>query len=185
MQRDVGLISPHQGKRPRIDGKALVSKLATVVGDVEIGEGTSVFPGCVLRGDVERITVGKYSNLQENVIVHCGDIYDGDVLEGYIPVEIGDYVTIGHGAIVHGCRIDNICLIGAGAIIFNNSRIGEGSIVGMGAVVLQNTIIPPRSVVVGIPAKPISEVDETRYSKIKKHAVTYSNLAKTHKGTLF
>jgi carbonic anhydrase/acetyltransferase-like protein (isoleucine patch superfamily) len=179
------LIASHQGKNPKIDGKALVSKLATVVGDVEIGEGTSIFPGCVLRGDVEKIMIGKYSNLQENVVVHCGDSYNGDILEDYIPVKIGDYVTIGHGSIIHGCQIENICLIGAGAIIFNNARIGEGSIVGMGAVVLKNTIVPPRSVLVGIPAKPISEVDETRYSKIKKHAITYSTLAKSHKGTLF
>ncbi|UCD72925.1 MAG: gamma carbonic anhydrase family protein [Candidatus Bathyarchaeota archaeon] len=184
-KEECGMILPYQGKKPRINGKALVSKLATVVGNVGIGEGTSVFPGCVLRGDVDRITIGRYSNLQENVVVHCGDIYDGDVLKGYVPVEIGDYVTIGHGSIVHGCRIDDICLIGAGAIVFNNARIGEGSIVGMGAVVLKDSKIPPRSVVVGIPAKPIREVDEAEYSKIKKHAIMYSDLAKSHRGTLF
>jgi carbonic anhydrase/acetyltransferase-like protein (isoleucine patch superfamily) len=179
------MIVPHHGKEPQINGKALVSKLATVIGDVEIGEGTSIFPGCVLRGDVEKITIGEYSNLQDNVVVHCGDLYEGDILKGYIPVEIGDYVTIGHGAIVHGCRIGDTCLVGAGAIVFNNATIGEGSIVGMGAVVLKNSKIPPRSVVVGTPAKPIRKVDETEYSRIRKHAMIYNKLANTHRGTLF
>ncbi|MBL7118744.1 gamma carbonic anhydrase family protein [Candidatus Bathyarchaeota archaeon] len=168
-----------------MNGKALVSKLATVVGDVEIGEGTSVFPGCVIRGDVEKITIGEYSNLQENVVVHCGDIYEGDILRGYIPVKIGDYVTIGHGAIVHGCCVENACLIGAGAIVFNNATIGEGSIVGMGAVVLENSKFPPRSVVVGIPAKVVKKLDETGYSRIRKHAILYNELARSHQGGIF
>ena len=179
------MIVSYHGKKPRISGNALVSKLATVVGDVEIGDGTSVFPGCVLRGDVERIKIGRYSNLQENVIVHCGDVYEGAVLKGYIPVEVGDYVTIGHGAIVHGCHIDSTCLIGSGAIVFNNARVGEGSIVGMGAVVLENSEFPPRSVLVGTPARRIKELDETGYSRIRKHAMTYSDLAKSHKGGIF
>ena len=179
------MIAPYQGKKPMIHSEALVSKLATIVGDVEVGEGTSVFPGCVLRGDVEKITIGRYSNLQENVVVHCGDLYEGDILKGYIPVKIGDYVTIGHGAIVHGCEVGDACLIGSGAIVFNNASIGGGSIVGMGATVLQNSNIPPRSVVVGTPAKSIKKVDETTYSKIRRHAMTYNQLAKTHRGTLF
>jgi len=179
------MIVPHHEKKPRINGKALISKLATVVGDVEIGEGTSVFPGCVIRGDVEKITIGEYSNLQDNVVVHCGDVYVGDILKGYIPVKIGDYVTIGHGAIVHGCCIENVCLIGAGAIVFNNATIGEGSIVGMGAVVLENSKFPPRSVVVGIPAKVVKKLDETRYSRIRKHAILYSDLARSHQGGIF
>ncbi len=179
------MIISHHGKKPRINGKALVSKLATIVGEVEIGEGTSVFPGCVLRGDVEKITVGEYSNLQENVVVHCGDVYEGDVLRGYIPTKIGNYVTIGHGAIVHGCRIEDTCLIGSGAIVFNNATIGEGSIVGMGAVVLENSDFPPRSVIVGMPAKRIKELDETGYSQIRKHAMLYNDLAKSHQGGIF
>jgi carbonic anhydrase/acetyltransferase-like protein (isoleucine patch superfamily) len=179
------MIVAHHGKIPRINEKALVSKLATVIGDVEIGEGTSVFPGCVIRGDVERITIGRYSNLQDNVVVHCGDIYEGDVLKGYVPVHVGDYVTIGHGAIVHGCSIGDTCLVGAGSIVFNNAVIGEGSIVGMGAVVLNNSVVPPRSVVVGTPAKPVRRVDDAEYSQLRKHALLYNGLAKTHKGGIF
>lgn len=182
---ELEMIVPHHGKTPMIDGKALVSNLATVIGDVEIGEGTSIFPGCVLRGDVEKITIGRYTNLQENVVVHCGDVYVGDVLKGYLPVQIGDYVTIGHGAIVHGCNIGNTCLIGTGAIVFSNAVIGEGSIVGMGAVVLNDSNIPPRSVVVGMPAKSVRKVDETEYSQMRKHAIAYSSLAKSHQGGIF
>jgi len=179
------MIVSHHGKSPQIDKRALISKEATIIGDVEIGQGTSVFPGCVIRGDVEKIRIGSFSNLQDNVVVHCGDIYEGDNLRGYIPVDIGDYVTIGHGSIIHGCHIGNICLIGAGAIVFNNAKVGEGSIVGMGAVVLEGSEFPPRTVAVGIPAKPIKKVDGVGYSKIKRHALTYRDLAESHRGGVF
>ncbi len=178
-------IFSYGGKHPEIHEDAMVSSLATVIGDVEISEGASVFPGAVIRGDVANITIGRYSNIQDNVVVHCGDVYEGDVLKGYISTEIGDYVTVGHGAVVHGCKIEGISMIGIMAIVFEGSTIGEGSIVGMNATVLANTNIPKRSIVVGVPAQVVKKVDNTTYSRIKKHALRYYELAKSHKGTIF
>jgi carbonic anhydrase/acetyltransferase-like protein (isoleucine patch superfamily) len=170
---------------PKIHEDALVSPLATVIGHVEISRGTSVFPGVVIRGDVARITVGKYSNIQDNAVLHGGDIYEGDNLKGHLPVEIGDYVTVGHGSVVHGSKIEDVSMIGMKAIVYGGSVVGEGSIVGMNATVLENTQIPKRSVVVGIPAKVVKTVDDVTYSRIKKHALRYHKLAKSHKGTIF
>jgi carbonic anhydrase/acetyltransferase-like protein (isoleucine patch superfamily) len=175
----------YKGKTPRIHEDALVSPLATVIGNVEISEGTAVFPGAVIRGDVAKITVGRYSNIQDNVVLHGGDIYEGDNLKGHLPVEIGDYVTVGHGAVVHGSRIEDVSMIGIRAIVYGGSVVGAGSIVGMNATVLENTRIPKRSVVVGVPAKVIKAVDDVTYSRIKKHALWYHKLAKSHKGTIF
>jgi len=155
-------ILPYKGKTPAIHEGALVSQYATVIGDVVISEGASVFPGAVIRGDVAKITIGKYSNIQDNVVIHGGDIYEGDVLKGNLPVEIGDYVTVAHGAIVHGSKIEDITLI------------------GMNATLLENTLIPRRSVVVGVPAKVIKKVDDVTYSRTKKHAIRYYELAKSH-----
>ena len=178
-------IFPHRGKSPRIHEDALVSSLATVIGDVEISEGTSVFPGAVIRGDVAKITIGRYSNIQDNVVIHGGDVYEGDILKGHLPVEIGDFVTVAHGAVVHGSKIEDVSLIGIRAIVYEGSIVGEGSVVGMNATVLEYTKIPKRSVVVGTPAKVIKSVDDVAYSRIRKHALRYHDLAKSHKGTIF
>ena len=178
-------VLPYKGKMPKIHKDALVSPLATIIGDVPISEGASVFPGAVIRGDVARITIGKYTNIQDNVIVHGGDIYEGDVLTGNIPVEIGDYVTVAHAAVVHGSKVEDVSLVGIRAIVYEGSIVEEGSIVGMNATLLENTIVPKRSVVVGIPAKVIKAVDDVTYSMIKKHALRYHELAKSHKGSLF
>jgi len=152
---------------------------------VEISEGTAVFPGAVIRGDVARITIGRYSNIQNNVVLHGGDVYEGDNLKGHLPVEIGDYVTVAHGSVVHGSKVEDVSMIGIKAIVFEGSTVREGSIVGMNAVVRDNSEIPPRSIVVGVPAKVIKKVDDIAYSRIKKHALWYHELAKSRKGTLF
>lgn len=175
----------YRGKSPKIHEDALVSPLAIVIGHVEISEGTAVFPGAVIRGDVAKITVGRYSNIQDNVVLHGGNIYEGDDLKGHLPVEIGDYVTVAHGAVVHGSKVEDVSMIGIKAIVYGGSVVGEGSIVGMNATVLENTKIPKRSVVVGVPAKVIKTVDDVTYSRIKKHALWYHELAKSHKGTIF
>ncbi len=163
----------------------MVSPLAIVIGDVEISEGTAIFPGAVIRGDVAKVTVGRYSNIQDNVVLHGGDIYEADELKGHLPVEIGDYVTVAHGSVVHGSKIEDVSMIGIKAIVFEGSTVGEGSIVGMNATVLENTKIPKRSIVAGVPAKVIKTVDDVTYSKIKKHSLWYHQLAKSHKGTIF
>jgi carbonic anhydrase/acetyltransferase-like protein (isoleucine patch superfamily) len=178
-------IFSYKDKIPKIHKDAIISSLAVIIGDVEISEGVSIFPGAILRGDVAKITIGKYSNIQENVIIHGGDIYEGDKLKGHLPVEIGDYVTVAHGAIVHGCKIEDIVLIGIRAIIFEGSIVGGGSIIGMNATLLENTKVPSRSIVAGVPGKVIKIVDDLTYSRIKKHAQWYYELAKSHKGGIF
>jgi len=178
-------IYQYEEKYPRIHKDALVSPLAVVIGDVEISECASVFPGAVLRGDVAKIRIGKFSNIQENVVMHGGDIYKGDILESHLPVEIGDYVTIAHCAVVHGSKVENNTMVGIGAIIFEGSKVGEGSIIGMNATLTNNTEIPKRSIAVGTPAKVIKSVDDITYSMLKKHALWYYELAKSHKGTIF
>ena len=175
----------YRGKTPKFHEEALVSPLATIIGRVEISEGASVFPGAVIRGDVAKINVGKYSNIQDNVVIHGGDIYEGDNLKGNLPVEIGDYVTVGHGALVHGSKIENVSMIGMKAIVYGGSVVGEGSIIGMNTTVLENMRIPKRSVAVGVPAKVVKTVDDVTYSRLKKHALRYYELAKSHKGTIF
>ena len=171
----------YKGRSPRIHEGAIISPLATIIGDVEISEESSVFPGAVIRGDVSKITIGRCSNIQDNVVIHGGDIYEKDILRGHLPVEIGDYVTIAHGAVVHGSKIENVSLIGIKATVFDGSTIGEGSIVGLNTAVLENTKIPKRSIVAGIPARVIKSVDDIIYSRIRKHALWYHELAKSHK----
>ena len=175
----------YREKSPKIHKDAMVSPFATVIGDVQISRGTAIFPGTVIRGDVAKITIGEYSNVQDNVVLHGGDVYKGDDLKEHLPVEIGDFVTVAHGAVVHGSKIGDVSMIGINAVVFEGSMVGEGSIVGMSATVVKNTYIPPRSVVLGVPAKVVKKVDDVTYSRIKKHALWYHDLAKSHKGTLF
>lgn len=171
----------YKGKMPEIHKNTVVSTLATIIGNVTISEGSSVFPGAVIRGDVAKISIGRYTNIQDNVVIHGGDIYEGDILKGNLPVEIGDYVTVAHAAVVHGSKVEDVSLIGIRAIIYEGSTIGEGSIVGMNATLLENTIVPKRSIAVGIPARVIKTVDDLTFSMIKKHALRYYELAKSYK----
>jgi carbonic anhydrase/acetyltransferase-like protein (isoleucine patch superfamily) len=173
------------GKAPTIHVAALVSPYAIVIGDVDIGEGASVFPGAVIRGDVAKIRIGRYANIQEQVVLHGGDLYDGDALRGHVPVAVGDYVTVAHGSVVHGSTIGDVSMIGIHATLYDGSTIGEGSIIGLHAAILANTAIPPRSIVVGVPGKVVRTVDDTTYSRLKQHALWYHELAASHRGTLF
>ena len=132
------------GKSPRDEGAAFVADNATLRGSVTLGANSSIFFGAVLRADREDITIGAGSNIQDNCVVHVE--YD-------LPVTVGKNVTVGHGAILHGCTVEDKCLIGMNSVILDHAVIGEGSIVGAGAVVAAGTIVPPRSLVVGIPAK--------------------------------
>jgi len=149
---------------PRIAASAFVAGSADVIGDVEIGENASIWFQVVLRGDVAPIRVGANSNIQDGTIVH-----------GFpsSPVTIGDWVTVGHRAVLHACTIENHCLIGMGAIVLNNARIGEGSIVAAGALVVENTVIPPHSLYVGVPARLKRPLAEGDLDLIDVHAAHY------------
>jgi len=175
----------YQGKSPKIHKDAFISALATVIGDVEISEGASVFPGVVIRGDLAKITIGKYSNIQDNAVLHGSGMHEEGDNKEPLTVEIGDYVTVGHGAVVHSSKVEDVSLIGINAVIFGDSVIGEGSIVGMNATVLENTKIPKRSIVVGTPARVVKTVDDATFSRIKEHALRYHELAKSHRGIIF
>lgn len=154
-----------------MSGALFVAPNATVVGDVALGRGASVFYGAVLRGDIARIVVGEGSNVQDNAVVHLAD--DLDAI-------IGAWCTIGHSAIVHACTIEDECLIGMGATILDGARIGARSIVGAGALVTPRTIVPPGSMVLGSPAKVVRALSESEQAAIRGWAEKYIHVAKAH-----
>ena len=138
---------------------------------VELGENSSVWFQCVLRGDIEPIRVGANSNIQDGSIVHT--------MMG-APVTVGDWVTVGHRVVLHGCTVENHCLIGMGAVLLNHVRVGEGSIVAAGAVVAEDTVIPPRSLYMGVPAKLRREVTQEEQAFIRMHAEHYLQYKETY-----
>lgn len=159
------MLRPYRGISPRIHPTAFIDASAQVIGNVEIGEESSVWMNTVLRGDVHWIRIGRRSNVQDGTIVH--------VMNGTHPTTIGDEVTIGHGAIVHGCTIENQCLIGMGAILLNGSHVGTGSIVAAGSLVVEEMKIPPRSLVMGSPARVRRLLTQAEIAKIQTFADRY------------
>lgn len=160
------MIKEFEGVLPKIDKKTYIADGAQIIGAVTMEEYCSVWYNTVVRGDVNSIKIGKYTNIQDNSVVHVADDY---------PTIIGDYVTVGHGAIIHGCKIEDHCLIGMGAILMDGSIIGRGSIIAAGALVKENQIIPPFSMVVGVPAKIIKTIPEKTES-IHAQALKYKTL---------
>ena len=160
---------------PIIHPTAFVSEAAYVVGNVEIGEGSSVWPGAVVRGDMGKVTIGRNTNIQDNSIVH-----------GDANVFIGDSVVIAHRVLCHGMEIGDGCLIGNGAIVNDGVKIGKNTIIGSGAMVVENMEIPSGSIVMGIPARIRGEVQQKHLDLQVELADIYSNQAKRYKkeGTL-
>ncbi len=157
----------------RMDGKISGVALfragnATVTGNVTIGSEVGIWFGAVVRGDKDRIVIGDRSNIQDNCVVHTS--------AGF-PVLLGSDVSVGHGAILHGCTIGNRVLVGMGAIVLNGAKIGEGSVIGAGAVVTEGMDVPPRSVVVGVPGKIIKPATDAQQEHILKNAASYVQLA--------
>ncbi|EDY84019.1 Bacterial transferase hexapeptide repeat protein [Verrucomicrobiia bacterium DG1235] len=159
-------------KTPHVPASAYVAKQATVIGDVRLGENASVWPSCVLRGDINYIEVGDRSNVQDGTIVHLAD---------ELPVRIGKDVTIGHAAIIHACTIEDECLIGMGATVLDGAVIGHNSIIGAGALVTPRTQIPPGSMVMGAPAKVKRALTQEEQAKIKSWADKYVKVSAAHK----
>jgi len=159
---------------PDLSQAAFIAGNATVIGDVEIASGASIWYGAVVRGDVEKIVIGEYTNIQDGAILH-GDPGQPTVLEAY--------VTVGHRAVVHSAYIEQGCLIGIGAIVLDGVRVGANSIIGAGAVVTKD--VPPRSLVVGIPGKVLRELSLEESNHLVDHAKKYVKLALVHanKGT--
>lgn len=165
------LILPFGDHTPTIASDAFVAPNATIIGNATLASGSSVFYGTVIRADSDAITLGEGSNLQDNVVVHC---------DAGVPANIGARVSVGHGAVVHGCTVEDDCLIGMGATVMNNAVIGTGSLVAGGAVVLEGTIVPPRSLVAGVPAKVRRELSDEEIDGIRANAAHYVELARAH-----
>ena len=159
------------GKTPDVSGAAFVAANATVVGDVKLGAGSSVFYGAVLRADINSIVIGARSNVQDNAVVHLSD--DAGVV-------VGDDCTIGHGAIVHACTIEDGCLIGMGATVLDKARIGARSLVGANSLVPQGFQCPPGSLVFGSPATVKRPLSEAEQEGLKKMAAKYVEVAQAH-----
>ncbi|MEM1367880.1 MAG: gamma carbonic anhydrase family protein [Cyanobacteria bacterium P01_H01_bin.15] len=156
---------------PNLEQAAFVAENATVIGAVTMGSGASVWYGAVVRGDVEKILIGDASNVQDGAVLH------GDP---GVPTILEDHVTIGHRAVIHSAHVERGCLIGIGAIILNNVRIGAGSIIGAGCVVTKN--VDPRSLMVGIPARKVRELSADEVADLLTHARKYQQLALVHAG---
>ena len=158
----------YDGIRPALDPTARVAETAVLVGRVTLGAGANVWYGAVLRGDDNSVEVGAGTNVQDNAVLHCDPAY---------PLVVGRDVTVGHGALVHGCTVGDRCLIGMGAILLNGCVVGEESIIAAGALVTQNKVIPPGSMVMGTPAKVVRPLTPEERSQLAASAEEYRHVA--------
>jgi carbonic anhydrase/acetyltransferase-like protein (isoleucine patch superfamily) len=165
-------IYPFAGTIPDIDESAFVAPTAAIIGRATLGKAASAFYGVSVRADTAAITVGAGTNLQDNVVLHADPGY---------PCTLGDRISVGHSAVVHGCTVEDDCLIGMNATILNGAVIGTGSLVAAGAVVLEGTVVPPRSLVAGIPAKVRRELTDEEYAGVQANAARYVELAQAHR----
>ena len=163
------MIIEYKGKKPKIAEDVFVAENAVILGDVEIGAGSSVWYGAVIRADNDRIVIGKNSNVQDNCTLHCDE---GD------PITIGDNVTIGHNAVVHGCTLDDNVLVGMNSTILNGAHIRSHSLIGAGAMVKGNSDFPEGSMIVGAPAILKSPVKQATIDLIADSAQEYVDLSK-------
>ena len=164
-------LSRYLGKEPKVGARVFIAPNVTLVGDVQIGDFSSVWYGSVLRGDINQISVGLGTNLQDGVVGHVSDDQG---------LTIGDYVTVGHGAILHACTIGNECLIGMRSVIMDGAMIGSHSIIAAGAIVPSGMMIPEASLVVGLPAIVKRGLSEKETQKLKGWADKYIEVAKAH-----
>ncbi|MEM2058280.1 MAG: gamma carbonic anhydrase family protein [Candidatus Methanomethylicaceae archaeon] len=163
------MIQKVKGKEPVIHASAFVHEMAVVIGDVLIGEETNIWPFAVLRGDIERITIGRRVSIQDGSIIHTDPGF---------PTKVDDGCTVGHGCILHGCQVGRNTLVGMGAVILTGAKIGEGCIVGAGALVPEGKEIPSGSVAIGVPAKIVRTVEEKDLERIRKTSEAYIGLMK-------
>lgn len=166
------LLVPYDGREPVTHETAWLAPTATLVGPVHVHEDASVWYGAVLRADYGTITVGARSNVQDNSVFHTGDELD---------VTLGEGVSVGHGAVLHGCTVEDDVLVGMGATVLNRAHIGAGSLVAAGAVVLEGTTVPPGSLVAGVPAKVRRPLDEEERQRVLQNAIEYVTLARRYR----
>jgi len=168
-------LATYLNKKPALGNGVFLAPSATVVGDVRLGDGASVWYGAVLRGDINFISIGEGTNIQDGVIGHLADDF---------PLEVGNYVTVGHGAVIHACVIEDECLIGMNATVLDGARIGRQSIVAAGTVVPQGMQIPEGSLVAGIPAATRKTLSPERRLGLRKWAEKYVEVSKAHQARL-
>lgn len=159
-----GLVLPYGDSVPTIGKNVFIAPHAAVIGQVTLGDRVSVWFGTVLRGDIAAITIGEGSNIQDNSILHVGS---------HDPCVVGKNVTVGHGVILHGCTVEDDCVIGMGAIVLNRAIVGRGSVVGAGALVTQDTVIPPHFLALGSPAKVTRELTNEECEQHKSFVPKY------------
>jgi len=160
-----------EGKRPRIDPTVFVAPTATIIGDVEIAAESSVFPSAVIRGDYNPVRIGRKCNVQDSVSIHSTPVG---------PVVVGDSVSIGHNAIVHRCTVGSNVIVGMGAILLDGSKTEDWVIIGAGALVTMESVIPSRSLVLGMPAKVVRQLDEAGLAQITANAEGYYKLSRRY-----
>jgi len=165
------MITPIGPKTPAIDPSCFVATTSSVIGDVAVGKGSSIWFGAIARGDVGIIRIGRGTNIQDLCCLHVDAQYD---------LSIGDGVTVGHRAILHGCVVGNRVLIGMGAIVMNGATVGEECIIGAGALVTEGTTIPPRSLVLGVPGKIIRPLTKEEIASIDAAADVYAKGAASY-----
>jgi len=167
------MIYEYMGEKPKIDESCFIANSSDIIGSVSIGEGSSVWFGAVIRGDGNYIKIGKKSNIQDNSVLHIND--------GGTPIIIGDNVTVGHGAILHGCTIEDNCIIGMGATILDGAVICENTLIAAGSIVTGGKIIPTGVLCLGVPAKVVRKLTEEDIKEIKEAAEHYVMLSNNYK----
>lgn len=166
------MIMAFQGVNPKIAKNVFIAPSADIIGDVSIGEGSSVWFGAVIRGDVNQIRIGKNTSIQDRSVVHVTHYTREDKSDGFATF-VGDNVTVGHSVTLHGCTIEDACLIGMGSIILDGVIIGKESIVAAGSLVTKNKSFPPRSMIMGNPAKVVRSLTNEEVASLYKSAVNY------------
>lgn len=166
------MIIEYQGKRPAIGKNTFLAPNSTVIGDCHIGEDCGIWFNAVIRADVDSVAIGKNTNIQDGCVIHCD--------HGY-PVRIGDGVTVGHNAILHGCTIGDSCIIGMGSTILDGASIGKNSIVGANSLVTSGKSFPENSLIMGSPAKAVRTLSEQETASIRQSAGGYVALKEAYK----
>ena len=159
------MLRPYRGVSPRVAPSAFIDASAQIIGEVEIGDESSVWMCAVVRGDVHWIRIGRRSNIQDGAVVHA--------MTGTHPTAIGDNVTVGHAAVIHGCTVESQCLVGIGAILLNGCHIGTGSIVAAGTLITEGMRVPPKSLVMGSPGKVKRLLTHAEIADIQVYADRY------------
>ena len=170
------MLKPYKGVYPKVAETAFIEDSAQVIGDVTVGEHSSVWFQAVVRGDIMPIRIGNYSNVQDGCILH--------VVKDRFPTVIEDWVTLGHGVIAHGCTIRSHCLIGMRATLLDDAEIGEGSIIAAAALVSPGTKVPPRSLVMGIPGRVVKTLTEADVARIDQYARNYLEYKEAYRAEL-